>query len=241
MISPIRGNRPWIRVQVPLGHTICTYPADFGHGGTSPERRLTPVPGAQPADLRSSLPLGVSSVCGRGTLWVLACAADDGCHGFGGVCLQGFRPRVVGEGDLAGTQVADRLCVADWCCDVGSLPGAAPFPLGGGFRAGQADEQGRQVRQDVVLTDVEVLGPGGVRRAGAGIPVAAPVGRPAVRPAGLKPPPAYSAPQEPGQPVLATLIRVFAGGATGAGPGRQPGRGDGGQLGQESGPGPAVP
>jgi hypothetical protein len=56
MDPPFGDVTPRAGIKSPLGHTICTYPADFGHGRMSPERKLTPVPGAQPADLRSSLP-----------------------------------------------------------------------------------------------------------------------------------------------------------------------------------------
>ncbi len=65
----------------------------------------------------------------------------------------------------------------------------------------------------MVLADVQVLRPCGVRRAGAGMPVAAPVGGSAVGPAGLGPPSADAAAQHPGQPVLPPAGRVFALGA----------------------------
>ena len=54
-----------------------------------------------------------------------------------------------------------------------------------GFRFGQLDMQGGEVRQDAVLADVQVLRPCRVRRGSAGVPVPAPVGRPAVGPARL--------------------------------------------------------
>src|SRR6266516_1248786 len=72
---------------------------------------------------------------------------------------------------------------------------------GGGFRAAKENMQGGHVRENVVLADVEVLRPGRVRRGGAGMPVPAAVGGPVVRPAGLQPPPADPAAQQPGQQV----------------------------------------
>jgi hypothetical protein len=51
MISPIRGNRTDMGVQVPLGHINSPYPPDCGHAGSSSERRLWPAPGDRRSEL----------------------------------------------------------------------------------------------------------------------------------------------------------------------------------------------
>src|SRR6266545_3271280 len=128
-----------------------------GHSKTSPEPRLAPVPGDLPGELPPFLRRcfgswrGALDVSLRGRRrWPLR----------RGVCPQGPGPWVVGEGDLARTQVADHILLGDRARHVDSAPGAAPSALCGGSRA---CEEGGQVRQDVVLADVEVLRPGGVR------------------------------------------------------------------------------
>jgi len=165
----------------PLGHETCTYLGDFGHTGTSPGLRLPPAPGDQPA---GSPPFFRCCGC----LWahsarMLACVADDGGHGVGRSCLQGPGPRVVGERDLPGAQVADRVLSAGRPLHVGSAAGTASPAPGGRFCPGQEHVQGGQVRQDPVLADVQVPRPRRVRRRGARVPVTAPVGGPIVRPA----------------------------------------------------------
>src|SRR5215470_14727832 len=67
---------------------------------------------------------------------VLACAAGDGGHGLRGICLQRFGLRMVGDGDLAGSQVADGLFRADRTGDLDSPPCAAPSPTISGSRGG---------------------------------------------------------------------------------------------------------
>jgi hypothetical protein len=143
---------------------------------------------------------------------VLACAAGDGGHGFGGVGLQGLGARVVDEGDLAGAQAADQVLFADRAYNRQSVPGAAaPAPVG---RVWVCQEGGR-VRQDVVLAEVGVRWPAWVRCGRAGMAVAAAVGGPVVRPARLQTPPADPAPQQPRRqvPALAGRFAVAAFGA----------------------------
>ena len=132
----------------------------------SPGLGLPSAPGYQPADLLLSFAVG--SVRWAWGPWVLACAADDGGHGLRGACLQGASPRVVGEGDLPGPQVADHVLFAGRARGVGSAAGAPSSAPGGGFRSGQQDVQGGQVRQDAVLADVLVLRPFRVQRGSAG-------------------------------------------------------------------------
>lgn len=87
--EPIWGYRSCRAIgRVGLGHTFCTYSPDPGHADVSPGPRLTPVPGDQPVDLRSS-PRSAFFGSWAQSPWVLACAVDHGCHGFGAVRLQG--------------------------------------------------------------------------------------------------------------------------------------------------------
>src|SRR5690242_11809472 len=83
--------------------------------------------------------------------------------------------RVVGEGDARRPQLVDQ---ARCLTGSGDLHGAA------GWRLIALDEDGQrgQVRQDLVLPDVGVLGPAGSRAGRAGVAVAAPVGGLAVGP-----------------------------------------------------------
>ena len=67
---------------------------------------------------------------------MLACAADDGGHGLWGICLQRLGPRMVGDGDLAGSQVADGIFRADRMGDLDSSPRATPSPAVSKSRSG---------------------------------------------------------------------------------------------------------
>jgi hypothetical protein len=84
--------------------------------------------------------------------------------------------RVVGKGDACGPQLVDQACCLAWGDD---LQGAVRQRL---IVAVEADAQGGQVRQDLVLTDIGVLRPAWFRAGGAGVAVAAPVGGLAVGP-----------------------------------------------------------
>src|ERR1035441_8791156 len=120
-------------------------------------------------------------------------------HGDGNCAVitsaEGAGVRVVGEGEAGSSHLVDQIR---------SLSGDRDLHRSGGFRGvvvGEEYGQGREMRQDLVLADVGVLGSAGVRADGAGVAVAAPVGgacrwtmlipaaartglRPAARPAG---------------------------------------------------------
>ncbi len=107
-----------------LGHAICTWATVSGHGKTSPGRRLPLMAGDWSGD-PSPYCQRFFGMWARSAL-VLACAADDSCHGLGGVCLQGPGARVAGEGDLARTQVADHIRLGDGTRHGDATASAAP-------------------------------------------------------------------------------------------------------------------
>jgi len=129
----------------------------------------------------------------------LARLQGDGLGGLAGSRAQRCVGRVLGEGDLPLTQVRDH--VLSWLVpDVGPAP-AAPSPSRFSGLPGEQQVQRGQVRHDDVLADVGVPRPLRAGRAGGGMPVAAPVGGPAVGPGRFHPPPARPAGQQPGQQV----------------------------------------
>jgi hypothetical protein len=91
---------------------------------------------------------------------VLARLPDGGGHGLGGVCLQDPGARVIGEGDLPGTQVADHVFSVTGRGTSALRRLRRLMCLAADFRFGQEDVPGGQVRQDAVLDGVQVLRPG---------------------------------------------------------------------------------
>jgi hypothetical protein len=85
---------------------------------------------------------------------------------------QGLVVRVVGQHSACRTQLVNQVRGAVRA----GQPGQAPAARVRFAAAGEEDGQGGQVRQDLVLADVGVLGPGGIRDGGAGLAVPAPVG-----------------------------------------------------------------
>lgn len=79
---------------------------------------------------------------------------DGDLRGRFGIRLQGAGRGIVDEGDLSGTQVADDVADGGW------RRGA----LFCGLCSGQEDVQGRQMGQDPILADVEVLRTVGIAR-----------------------------------------------------------------------------
>src|SRR5262249_42131057 len=106
-------------------------------------------------------------------------ATDRDRYGVLGVCPQGPAPRVVGERAAGGSQVVDQFRGPG---GGGDLPGLMVMVRVDVLLAVEQDGKGGQMGRDLVLADVGVLRPGGVRLSGAGVAVAAPVGRAAVRP-----------------------------------------------------------
>jgi hypothetical protein len=83
----------------------------------------------------------------------------------------------------------------------GHLSGSAALRSGYPGRRGEQNAEGGQVRQDLVLADISVLRPRGIGDGRAGVPVAAPVGGPAIGPCRFQPPAAPPARDKPGQQV----------------------------------------
>jgi hypothetical protein len=144
----------------PLGHVI------------SRERPLAGKPKRHP---RMALP-GAGALNSRPPPFLPACApglsvsADSDSHGVLGVGPQAPVLRIVGERATAGAQVVDQ---------VRSLRRTSDRVY---VALGEQDREGCQVRRDLVLADIGVLGPGGIGAGGAAVAVPAPVGRAAVRP-----------------------------------------------------------
>ena len=105
-------------------------------------------------------------------------AADGDGYGVLCVCVQSSEPRIVGECAAGGSQVVDQF---GGLRGTGELAGLSRMVLGV-FVADEQDRQRSQVGHDLVLPDIDVLRPGGAGLGGAGVAVAAPVGRAAVRP-----------------------------------------------------------
>jgi hypothetical protein len=127
----------------PLGHTICTCLIAFGH-----DKALL---GAQPSAVAPSRviygspPSTVMDVLHErhpctSAARASVCLVDGDLHLLWGVRPQGAAFGVVGQGDLAGAQVADDLDSAGRC----------------GVWSRQEDVQGSQMGQDAVLANVEV-------------------------------------------------------------------------------------
>jgi hypothetical protein len=93
---------------------------------------------------------------------------------------QGPAGRVVGQDGAVGAQLVDQRGRAG---GAGQLSGSAARPAGFAGITGEQDGDSGQVREDLVLADIAVLRPAGIRAGGAGVAVAAPVGGLAVRPA----------------------------------------------------------
>jgi hypothetical protein len=92
-----------------------------------------------------------------------------------GVCAQCPVPRVVGERGAGDSQVVDQFRGLGWSRDPLSLAPGIPV-------ASEQDRQGRQVAQDLVLANIDVLRPARIGPGGAGVAVPASVGGPAAGP-----------------------------------------------------------
>ena len=183
--SPIRGctTSEGVQVSDTLNPHKCLFP------GTR-ERH----PGS--ASGRSGcLAVSLSSFPGSFTV-VSAIPAQRDRHAVPAGHADGLGVRVVDESCAHGPQLVDQVC---GLARRGDLSGAVVF-----WRAvaRQEDGQGGQVGQDLVLADMGVLRPAWVRVSGAGVAVAAPVGRLAVGPGGFQPPSSPAAGQQSGQQVL---------------------------------------
>jgi hypothetical protein len=104
--------------------------------------------------------------------------ADGDGYSVLGVCPQRPVLRVVDERVAAGSQVVDQFRSPGGAGDLAGLVWIAASV----FLAVEEDCEGGQVGLDLVLADVGVLRPGGIGASSTGVPVAAPVGRAAVRP-----------------------------------------------------------
>ena len=161
-----------------------------GMSGSSPRARPSAAVGAlaaspppPPLPFRAVVPV-VSAVLAYGDPHAVPAAGADGP-----------RVRVVGESDACGPQLIDQACRLTRSGDLQSAVRQRPIV------ATEEDGKGGQVRQNLILTDIGVLWPAGARAGGAGVAVAAPVGRLAVRPSRFEPPPALAAGQQPGQQI----------------------------------------
>jgi len=105
--------------------------------------------------------------------------ADDDRRRVVAAGVQGPAIRVVSEDDAIGAQPVDQHGPVR---GAGHLSGSAAVRSGYPGRRGEQDGEGGQVRQDLVLADIGVLRPRGIGDGRAGVPVAAPVGGPAVGP-----------------------------------------------------------
>ena len=139
--------------------------------------------------VRSSLPLSWCSWLGAG---------ENDCRTLGSG-TENAVAWVIGQRDPPGPQVSDHRRGVRAGGPVG-LPRATADIV---CRDAEEDGQGGQAGKDLVLADVGVPGPGGVRPGGAGVAVAAPVGGLAVGPAGFHVPLADPAAQQPHQQVAA--------------------------------------
>src|ERR1039457_1080785 len=109
-------------------------------------------------------------------------------HGDGNCAVitsaEGAGVRVVGEGEAGSSHLVDQIR---------SLSGDRDLHRSGGFRVvvvGEEYGHGREMRQDLVLADVGVLGSAGGRADGAEVAVAGTGGGPAGGPWRFQPPPA---------------------------------------------------
>ena len=155
--------------------------------------RLSGYPG-----LRFSLGGPPLSVLAR--VSVSGVLADDDRRRVVAAGVQGPAIRVVSEDDAIGAQPVDQHGPVR---RAGHLSGSAALRSGYPGRRGEQDGDSGQVRQDLVLADIGVLRPRGIGDGRAGVPVAAPVGGPAIGPRRFQPPSAPPARDQPGQQVPA--------------------------------------
>src|ERR1700733_9959872 len=126
MISPIRGDRTSMGVQVPLGHGKTPWWPVSGHtdvaalGAGFPPRRAV-------GGLSERLCLSFS--CGGLAQVALGLACLDG-DGFAGACAEGCRILVPGERDPVLAQVADDVPGIGGGIDLGASSRAAPAARG---------------------------------------------------------------------------------------------------------------
>ena len=155
---------------------------------------------------RCSLSLSLCFSLGGPPLSVLArvgaygVLADDGRRRVVAVGVQGPAIRIVSEDDAIGAQPVDQHGPVR---RAGHLSGSAALRSGYPGRRGRQDGDSGQVRRDLVLADIGVLRPRGIGDGRAGVPVAAPVGGPAIGPRRFQPPSAPPARDQPGQQVPA--------------------------------------